>query len=127
MARLYITSHGLYVAHLNGMRVGDFVLAPGAGDYQKRMQYQTYDISNLLHTGENELMVTLGDGWYRGCNGIDGDRNLFGSDLALLCQLEVDGEIIAISDDHWEASQNGAVRENDMELGETYDARLERV
>lgn len=29
-ARLYITAKGLYVAWLNGVRVGDMVLAPGS-------------------------------------------------------------------------------------------------
>ena len=36
-AVLYVTCHGLYEARLNGSRVGDFVLAPGTGDYAKRL------------------------------------------------------------------------------------------
>ncbi|MBQ1317274.1 MAG: alpha-L-rhamnosidase N-terminal domain-containing protein, partial [Lachnospiraceae bacterium] len=42
-ARLFITCHGLYEAYLNGQRVGDFVLAPGTGDYTKRLTVQCYD------------------------------------------------------------------------------------
>ena len=126
-ASLYITCHGLYAAFLNGKRVGDFVLAPGTGDYKKRLTVQRYDVTGLLRAGENELTVTLGDGWYRGGVGIDGLRNYYGSDLALLCQLEMDGQVILCSDEIWEASQQGPIRENDLEIGETYDARLERV
>jgi len=126
-AVLFITCHGLYTAVLNGRRVGDFVLAPGVDDYQKRLQVQAYDVTELIEDGENELLVTLGDGWYRGNNGIDGTRNLSGSDLALLCQLETDGDILLASDETWEASQDGPVRENDMELGEVYDARKETI
>lgn len=126
-AVLYITCHGLYTAVLNGARVGDFVLAPGVDDYQKRLQVQAYDVTALLKEGENELVVTLGDGWYRGNNGIDGSNNLSGSDLALLCQLEADGSVLLVSDESWEASQDGPVRENDMELGEVYDARKEQI
>ena len=126
-ALLYITCHGLYEARLNGARVGEFVLAPGAGDYRKRLCVQCYDVSDLLRRGENELTVTLGDGWYRGNNGIDGDRNLFGDDLALLCQLELGGSPVLISDEQWQASQSGPVRQNDLELGEVYDARLEQI
>ena len=37
-AKLYITCHGLYEARLNGRRVGDFVLAPGTGDYIKQLK-----------------------------------------------------------------------------------------
>ena len=124
---LYITCHGLYEAVLNGERVGDFVLAPGADDYQKRLQVQAYDVTDLLHEGENEITVTLGDGWYRGNNGIDGSHNLSGSDLALLCQMEAEGKTVLISDESWEASQEGPVRLNDMELGEVYDARMEKI
>lgn len=126
-ARLYITCHGLYEAKLNGKRVGDFVLGPGADDYRVRLQYQTYDVTDLLIPGQNEIIVTLGDGWYRGNNGVDGLYNYYGSDLTLLCQLETDGEIILCSDESWQASQNGPVRLNDMEKGESYDARKENI
>ena len=126
-AVLYITCHGLYEAKLNGRRVGDFVLAPGTGEYRKRLTVQAYDVSALLRAGENEIVVTLGDGWYRGNNGIDGLNCLFGSDLALLCQLELDGMALMWSDENWEASQCGPIRCNDMELGECFDARREEI
>ncbi len=126
-AVLYITSHGLYRAMLNGKPVTDHVLTPGVGDYRKRLCVQAYDVTALLHNGENELCVTLGDGWYRGCVGIDGLRSYYGSDLALLCQLELDGVPVLVSDEMWEASQSGPVRENDLMQGERYDARLERI
>lgn len=124
-SRLYITCHGVYAAYLNGQRVSDFVLAPGTTEYAKRLHYQVYDVTEHLQRGENELMVILGDGWYRGCNGVDGKRNLHGKDIALLCQLEVDEKPIVVSDESWLASQAGAVRQNDLQLGETVDARLE--
>ena len=126
-ACLYITCHGLYEASLNGQRVGDFVLAPGTGDYHKRLTVQCYDVSDLLRTGENEITVTLGDGWYRGSVGIDGLWNYYGEDIALLCQLEVDGKPVLRSDEHWEATQDGPVRENDLQQGEAYDARRETL
>ena len=126
-ARLYITCHGLYEVYINKKRVGDFVLAPGAGDFRKRLYVQCYDVSSYINTGENEVLVTLGDGWYRGNIGIDGLNNYYGSDLALLCQLEADGTILLVSDEHWEASQEGPVRENDLSLGERYDARMEEI
>ena len=126
-AHLYITCHGLYTAFLNGRRVGDFVLAPGTGDYHQRLTVQRYDVSDLLEIGENEITVTLGDGWYRGGVGIDGLRNYYGSDLALLCQLEIGGAPVLCSDEGWEATQQGPIRENDLEIGEAYDARMESL
>lgn len=126
-AVLYITCHGLYVARLNGRRVGSFVLAPGAGSYDKRLAVQAYDVSALLRQGENEITVTLGDGWWRGNVGIDGLNNYYGEDMALLCQLEVGGKPVLLSDEDWEASQEGPIRQNDLQKGETYDARREAV
>lgn len=126
-ARLYITCHGMYKTELNGRPAHDFVYAPGTDDYRKRLQYQTFDVSELLKPGENEIVVTLGDGWYRGNNGVDGLYNYYGSDLALLCQLEVDGRTVLLSDETWQASSSGPVRLNDMEKGEEYDARRERI
>lgn len=38
--RFFITCHGLNVARLNGQRIGDFVLAPGTGDYHQRLTVQ---------------------------------------------------------------------------------------
>lgn len=124
-ARLYITCHGLYEARLNGNRVGNFILAPGADDYRLRLQYQVYDVTPLLRSGENELTVTLGDGWYRGNNGVDGLNNYYGSDLALLCQLESGGDVLVCSDGSWQASQAGPIGLNDLEKGEEYDAGME--
>lgn len=126
-AILYITCHGLYEARINGRRVGDFVLAPGVGDYRKRLTVQAYDVSELLQVGENEITVALGDGWYRGNNGIDGLRCLFGEDLALLCQLEIGGKTVLRSDESWQASQSGPIRLSDLELGECYDACKEQI
>ena len=126
-ARLYITCHGLYEAFLNGKRVGEFVLAPGTSTYDKRLFYQTYDVTELLTEGENQVQVILGDGWYRSCSGVDGDRNLYGEDVALYFQLEVEGRAVCVSDESWEASQNGPIREDDMQQGEVVDARLEEI
>ena len=52
-ARLYITAHGLYEAHLNGHRIGDQVLTPGTSEYESRLQYQTYDVTDMLTSSEN--------------------------------------------------------------------------
>jgi len=126
-ARLYITCHGLYEAYINGMRVGDFVLAPGTCSYDKKLTYQTYDVTEIVREGENEVQVILGDGWYRSCSGVDGDRNLYGEDVALFFQLEVDGQAVCTSDESWKASQSGPIRENDMQQGEVVDARITEI
>lgn len=126
-ARLYITCHGLYEVWLNNKRVGSFVLAPGSYNYDKELAYQTYDVTDYILEGKNEIQVILGDGWYRSVSGVDGDRNLYGEDIALFAQLEVDKKVVCITDESWQASQNGPIRENDMQQGEVIDARLENI
>lgn len=127
-ARLYITTCGLYEAKLNGMRVGEFILAPGITDYRKRVQYQTYDVTELLQIGENTLTAQLADGWYRGSCGAWGLRNQYGTMTKLLVQLEIqleDGSVQTIvSDESWDWSNDGPIRFADNKDGEIVDARM---
>ena len=88
-ARAYVTSHGLYEMHLNGRRVGDELFTPGWTSYNKRLQYQTYDVTSLLKSGDNAVGVLLGNGWYRGELAWEGRRALYGKTLGLLCQIEI--------------------------------------
>lgn len=125
--RLYITSKGIYQAYLNGKPVGDQVLAPGPAVYDQYIPVQTYDVDALLTEGENELLVVLGDGWFRSCSGVNGDRNLYGSRLGLVCQIMADDEIVCAADESWQASQQGPIRQNDLQQGEVYDARMEEI
>ncbi|MCL2300914.1 MAG: glycoside hydrolase family 78 protein [Firmicutes bacterium] len=62
-ATLQATALGVYAATLNGAKVGGEVLAPGWTNYRKRLQYQTYDITELLAEGVNRLSIELGPGW----------------------------------------------------------------
>ena len=128
-ARIYATSLGLYELRLNGQRVSDAVLTPDWTSYHNRLQYQTYDVTTLLRTGDNVLGAILGDGWYRGHMGFTGSRNLYGDRLALLLQLHLvyengRSEIIG-SDEQWRATP-GPIQMSDIYKGETYDARKEK-
>ncbi|MBR2671278.1 MAG: family 78 glycoside hydrolase catalytic domain [Oscillospiraceae bacterium] len=125
-ARMYITACGLYEARLNGRKIGDFYMAPGHTDYRKRIQYQTYDVTELVNRGDNELTVQLADGWYRGSIGAWGLTNQYGTETKLLCQLEIeyfDGSTeTVISDKNWEWSNDGPIRFADNKDGETVEA-----
>ena len=127
--RLYITACGVYEAKLNGQRCGNFILAPGVTDYRTRIQYQTYDVTDLLKTGENELTVQLADGWYRGSCGAWGLKNQYGIQTKLLAQLEIthtDGRIqIIVSDESWDWSNDGPIRLADNKDGEIVDANMQ--
>lgn len=127
-ARLYAAACGDYEARLNGSRIGDFILAPGITDYRKRVQYQTYDVTDLIKGGENTLTFQLADGWYRGSVGAWGLRNQYGTVTKLLAQLELtlkDGSIKNFStDENWNWSNDGPIRFADHKDGEIIDASL---
>jgi alpha-L-rhamnosidase len=128
-ATAYITAHGLYEAQINGRRVGDAYLTPGWTSYNKRLQYQAYDVTSMLQKGNNAVGATLGNGWYRGFIGYNPKPGLYGKDIALLFQLEVtyaDGtKETIISDDSWKSS-TGPVRFAEIYYGATIDDRLQQ-
>lgn len=135
-ARLYATALGAYEATINGKRVGDQVLAPEWTDYHTRVQYQAYDVTDLVREGKNTLGAILGDGWYAGRLGmaqsldprgfpraVYGRQTLFSAELRISYQ---DGTSKVIKTDaDWKTTQNGPVRRSDLLDGELYDANME--
>ena len=77
-ARLYITSHGFYDVYINGKHVDGYLYAPGHTQYNLHLQMQTYNIEDMLNIGENEIIVSLGDGAWRGSFGWSMERYLAG-------------------------------------------------
>lgn len=126
-AKVYITALGLYELHINGERVGEDYFTPGWTDYNKRIYYNTYDIGSLLESGKNTIAVILADGWYAG-NIANKGQHYYGQHLRLKAQFEFQFEgrdsMMIVTDESWKAAY-GALREADMQAGETYDARLE--
>jgi len=133
-ARLYISGLGYYEAELNGEKVGDQVLDPGWTNYGKRVLYSTYDVTDRVKEGENAVGVTLGNGWYNPLPlGLFRKFNLRKfltiGQPKFIAELHVwhpDGaKTIINSDESWTWLE-GPRLENDVYLGETYDARKEQ-
>ena len=55
---------GQFNFYINGQKVGDHVLDPGWTDYNKLVQFVTFDVTSLLREGENVLAAEVGNGWY---------------------------------------------------------------
>ncbi|GAA1936283.1 glycoside hydrolase family 78 protein [Microbacterium aoyamense] len=125
-ARLYSTAHGIYDLEVNGRAVDDDVLAPGWSSYRHRLRYRTHDLTETLAAGSNTLGAWLADGWYRGRIGFNGGLwNVYGSDVALLAQLEItDDAGSRIVPLRWRWS-NSPITATGLYEGESYDARLE--
>lgn len=126
-ARLYATAHGIYTARINGVAVDDTVFAPGWTAYESRLRTRVYDVTDLVHSGENTLDVTLGNGWWRGRFGFLGERALYGDRLATLAQLEVTtagGAVHVLgTDETWRARSTG-ILSDDIYDGQTTDLRF---
>ena len=125
-AVLRVTAMGVYEAHLNGQRVGDFILAPGWTAYHKRLQVQEYDVTPLLKE-QNILRITVGKGWYRSPMGWNDTirQGLGQHPCGLIAELTLtypDGrkEVIA-TDESW-GVQESCVRFSEIYDGEIYDA-----
>ena len=128
-ATVYASALGNFVLHINGRRVGNDYFSPGWTDYNKRVYYNTYDVTDLIgKDGPNVVGAVLGAGWYAGAIGWKADRFTYGAAPRLCVQLEVeaaDGSIQTVtSDESWKAAW-GPYIEGEFLAGETYDARKE--
>lgn len=125
-----ISGLGSYELYVNGKKAGNHVLDPGFTDYDRRVLYVTYDVTNSFRPGRNAIGVILGNGWYHSPT-----PDFFGFEKApwrslpkLLVNVDLefgDGsrETIA-SDASWRWS-TGPITFNSLRGGETYDARRE--
>jgi len=127
-ATLTVTAQGVYEAMINDARVSSYVLAPGWTTYNHRLQYQTYDVTDML-AEDNNIEILVGMGWYRsrriGWQVSDVQTNLCKNCAGLLAQLTIlyeDGttEVIG-SDESWFVKES-PVRFSDIYDGEIYDA-----
>ncbi|HUW19267.1 MAG TPA: glycoside hydrolase family 78 protein [Sedimentisphaerales bacterium] len=130
-ATVYVTGLGLYELRLNGERVGDHILAPEITDYDKRIQYQTYDVTDQIVSGTNAIGAILGRGWYAGrfWQTLPPSQRPFGGQLGLILRLDIefaDGRTqTVVTDESWRTMTDGPIRHNSLYDGELYDARRE--
>ncbi len=121
-AVLFVSALGVYEARLNGQRVGRYVCAPGWTNDKKWLQYQRYDVTEMLHA-RNELVVSLGRGWRMHAHGIAA-TGFKDTDIALIATLVLThkgGNSAVLRADDFSCRESGAVY-NDMYNGETFDA-----
>ena len=123
-ATLYISAHGIYEAFLNGKRIGDFVLAPGYTSDRQRIQYQTYDITDMLKA-DNEMIATVHHGWIDDMAWSRYDSKQAPKLIALIVIEDKNGNVTEIpTDASWEICSTPVVKASIYD-GEEYDARIE--
>ncbi len=126
-ARLYVTAKGVYEAYINGQKVGTDVMSPGWTP-RHSLSTLTYDVTHLLHSGQNTLSAIVAEGWRSGRIDLRSTKKTLQHTPALLYQLEIetaDGKQIIISDNSWKVSNQGPIRTAKIYDGEFYDANYE--
>ena len=132
-ARLYVSGMGVYSAYLNGTEIApEELLKPTLSWYSKHVYFNTYDVTEMLNSGDNAIGIILEGGRFTTLRydvknpNWDGTENVFGFGTPrLLLQLEVtykDGQKETIvSDETWKITNRGPIRTANEYDGETYD------
>jgi len=127
-AMVYVTALGLYELRINGERVGGDYFTPGWTDYNQRLYYYSYDVTDMISRGNNAIGAILARGWYAGYIGSKRRKNFYGENPRLLVQLEIEfadgGTKTIVTDKSWKGGY-GPIIETDFLMGETYDSRKE--
>ena len=122
-ATLTASAIGVYEAYINGKKVGDRVLAPGFTGYNNRVQYQEYDITDMLEDS-NSVSLVVAPGWAVGYLGYQGKKGLFSDRIYAIAEIDIryeDGtEQTVATDTDWEAWTH-EVTFADIYRGETVD------
>lgn len=91
--RLYISAQGVYQIYINENIITDEVLAPGFTNYGVYTQIQTYDLTKQIQDNDNNLEISVGDGWYKGVLGFgDGTPNVYGDNQGIIAELHIEFE-----------------------------------
>ena len=123
---VYLCGLGFHQLYINGALADDRFYAPCLSQYDFHAGYVEYDVSALVKEGQNAVVVQLGDGFYNCRNQWKYTVNFSSWREApcMICDVEVDGEVIACSGSKWRVKGGPIVRSCHHE-GEIYDARLE--
>lgn len=126
-ARLYVTAAGCHETFINGQPVTPDRFRPGWTDYEKTLALDCYDVTGLVGVGENVIGSIIGEGWYAGYVGFEWRRELWGREIGLCAQLEIEtdsGRLVIATDEEWQGRYGGLLA-SDMLNGEVFDHRLE--
>lgn len=125
-ARLYVCGLGFYEAYYQPedketeVRIGEEYLTPYSNDYNEWVQYQTFDISELIQNS-GTLRILLGNGWYKARFGFSAleDKGFYGDTWKLIAEVHLiyeDGSRQVIgTDESW------TVRRSTITFSNLYD------
>ena len=125
--RVYASALGVYRLHINGQPVGNDYFTPDWTDYNKRVYYNTYDVTDLVQAnGPNAIGGVLAAGWYAGADRLEeAAATSTATEPRLFAQLEIelaDGTVQTVATDGTWKTAFGPYIEGEFLAGETYDA-----
>ena len=102
----HVNSLGYHELYVNGVKASDNVLSPGVSQLGKRSLIVTYDITPLVNEGDNDIVVWLGQGWYK--------PNTYKAEYAgPVAKIEIDevignnSRLLLKGDKSWKAAESG--------------------
>lgn len=124
---LHVNSLGYHEVYINGKKVGDEVLSPAVSQLNKRSLVVTYDVTPYLQRGKNEIVLWLGQGWYK--------KTTFGAEhdgpvvKAEMCTLQKGKwKHVLMTDSSWRGRESGYTDTGTWQAlqfgGERIDGRL---
>ena len=127
-AIVFVSGLGEYELHLNGKSVSESVLNPGWTNYRKTVLYNTFDVSEQLHPGENAFGVLLGNGMYNVIGLRQRYTKFVGSfgQPKLILQMRIeyrDGTVVTVTSDSTWRTTPGPITFSSIYGGEDFDAR----
>jgi alpha-L-rhamnosidase len=127
-AKACVTSLGWYRFFVNGEDKTGSDQVPRWAHFDHIIEYQVYDVTADLRAGRNVLAMAVGDGRYRGHNGISDKRSIYGDRLAGFVQLFVeraDGSVETFGTDQSWLGGTGRIVRSDPKRGEHVDLRID--
>lgn len=122
-AMVYASAMGIYKGKINDKTMGDIYFAPGYTHYKTYFQFQTYDVTDFINIGKNELSFFVANGWYLGT--IGNKNNVYGNRRALIVELhllyENGKDVIIKTDNQWKSTVDTQLCYADFYNGQIID------
>jgi alpha-L-rhamnosidase len=113
---LHVNSLGYHEVFVNGQRIGDEVLSPAVSQFNKRSLINTYNVTPFLTSGNNDLVIWLGSGWYtEGLPGVVGEGPMVRAQLEKKSGQST--ETVVVTNNTWQARNSEYTRISDWRSG----------
>ncbi len=137
-ATVNICGLGFFELYINGKKVSDEFMSPARTDYdtvnyenlaypyfnttRKSVFYLTYEVAQYLRAGKNNIVVWLGNGWYKQRGRFVEGLFDYGDELKMFLKL-TNGNNVIDSDCTWQYTKSPILYDN-IFYGELYDSNI---